>query len=237
MYTFEHPLQEARIVEKKNRFLFVIAIHGQEVLCHIPATTRIGGYRFEGAPCLVSYHATVTRKSAYTCEAIWFDGQYVGINQSLMNDVVHYYLQQGQFRDMIDYQILKREVVLHHSRIDFCLDETYLEVKMPLVVLQLESTYPKQKQAAFDGVDRLLKQLHDLKQALLDGKKVILLTCFVYDAIGFVPGLTSKRKQEVYELYVELLALGLQLWQATFSIDAIGIRLMTVKNVHIPLLV
>ena len=67
--TFAHPLTEARIINRPNRYVAYAELNGEEVRCHTPVGGRIGGLTLDGLPCLLSgpYEG---RATDYTVEAI-----------------------------------------------------------------------------------------------------------------------------------------------------------------------
>lgn len=105
-FVFPEELQEALIVQRENRFIISARLRlpqgtfaKEAVLCHCPATTRIGdtfgSLQLGGMACLVSSHkntpnSTSPRKTEFTVEAVSLDEptlkekSWIGINQVLI---------------------------------------------------------------------------------------------------------------------------------------------------------
>lgn len=222
--TFDKPLTEAILVKRKNRFIVEVLINNELIDCHIPTTGRVGNIALENLPCLLSVSDNINRKTNYTVEAIAItkDKTWLGINQNKMNDIVDVCIRRNLFSEMITKNHIKREQVLGDSRIDFLIDNTYLEVKMPLISLVLSD----EKRNTFNSVERLLKQMNQLSEVACSGKGAILLTCFMYEREGFLPGVYSTRREEVLHSIDNAKQNGVQFWIANFRIDKKGVYLL-----------
>jgi sugar fermentation stimulation protein A len=144
-FVFEIPLTEGLIRKRRNRFIMEVDIDGTIYDCHCPTTGRIGNIVFRDIPCLLSESNDTKRKTRHTVEAISLDlpseanKSWIGINQNAANRYVEHFLRTGQFSAMVgESKIVKREQKLGISKLDFLVDNTYLEVKTPLSKLQLE---------------------------------------------------------------------------------------------------
>jgi len=114
---------------------------------------------------------------------------------------------------------VQREVRLLNSRIDFLVDDIFLEVKMPLMVLpgeQQNSTLSK-----FNSFDRLIKQFTDLSS----NSKAVVLMCFQYNADAFSPPKAKQSNNRVKQVVGRVIKEGVVMWQANFSINKSGICL------------
>ena len=222
--TFDYPLMKALMIRRKNRFVAEVVVNGGVVECYFPTTGRVGNLVLEKIPCLLSKSNNKSRKTPFTVEAIAIDENetWLGINQGKMNDIVDKCIKDNLFSNMIVAKHSKREQSLGNSRIDFLIDNTYLEVKMPLISLVLA----KGKRNTFDCVERLLKQMKELEEATYEGKRGIVLSCFMYEGEGFLPGVFSTRKKEVLKCIQQLKQKGIQFWIANFRVDEKGIYLI-----------
>ncbi len=88
------------------------------------------------------------RKTPYTVEAVSLDlpeskeKSGIGINQNAINRYVENALVGGLFMDMVSgYESVLREQVLGVSKLDFLVEDTYIEVKNHLVSIHLP--YPE----------------------------------------------------------------------------------------------
>lgn len=133
---FDKPLLHATIKSRINRFIFIVDYNGLEVEAHCPSGGTIAGIPrklMTQLPCLLSDHGdNTTRRTRYTVEAISLDNghTYMGINQTASNHYVHQFLQNEDVQSVLNINgPVAREKKLGNSRIDFKVDDTYIEVK------------------------------------------------------------------------------------------------------------
>ena len=174
---FDCPLIEGVIIKRDNRFIMSVSLEGEIVRCHSPVTGRIGTIDVVDRPCLLSLGNNRNRATQYTVEAISLNKPnnkrktWIGINQNAANRYVEYFLRNNAFENMITSdnpeQIL-REQVLGKSKLDFLVENTYLEVKTPLMDIQLPiPDYVKCKKAApLASTDRFMKHMEELGNSL-----------------------------------------------------------------------
>lgn len=233
-FIFESPLIEAVIQKRKNRFIFEVEIDGVITDCHCPTTGRIGTIILQDIPCLLSKSNDISRKTLYTVEAISLDipseknKSWIGINQIAANKYIEHFLKTEQFSKMVEKAtIIKREQKLGNSKLDFLVDNTYIEVKTPLQNLQIPiGEHIKTKKATeFDSTDRLIKHINELVESLTENERAILLTCFLYDNPGFKPS-GSRRKEFVKEQVENCLKKGLEIWQVNLRITSTEVSII-----------
>ena len=118
-------------------------------------------------------------------------------------------------------------VFLGDSKLDFKVDDTYLEVKTPLINLQLDiPEYVKRKKVApFSSTGRMARHMSQLGKSLNRSEKAIFLTCFIYDNPGFQVITRSTNYEEVKETVEANVAKGVQTWQANFKITPAEVTL------------
>ena len=140
-YKFDEELSEGIILSRPNRFIMEVEAGGSIIKCHCPSTGRIGGIHFENVPCLISKGRGGKRKTECTVEAISLDPpecrkkSWIGINQGRANEYVGFFLGNGLLPEIVKKGVdVKREKQLGRSRIDFAAGNTYVEVKMPLIL-------------------------------------------------------------------------------------------------------
>lgn len=194
---FDKPLIKAVIKERINRFIFIVELDGTEVEAHCPSGGTIAGIPrklMTQLPCLLSDHGdNTTRRTRYTVEAISLDNchTYMGINQTASNHYVHQFLQDKNVQNTLDIDgIVSREKKLGNSRIDFKVDNTYIEVKT--MVAEYYGKASKQLRALMKpqepSVERMQKHIRELTHEVNTHKsKAIVLTVFQYDAPKFEP--------------------------------------------------
>ncbi|MCA9487452.1 MAG: DNA/RNA nuclease SfsA [Nanoarchaeota archaeon] len=228
-YKFEEPLTEGTIIGRPNRFLMDVKINKEVVRCHCPSTGRIGDIVFKDIACLLSRSKNKERKTPYTVEAISLDPlskkdkDYIGINQVKMNDYVDFFLKKGRFSKVVGKEKILRERKLGNSRIDFLVGKTYLEVKMPLIILPSKNSNKKEKQSKFNSFDRLIKHFEDLSKSLRNNYKAVILLSYVYDAKPFSPPKKDATNSRIIKAAKDAHKKGVETWQANFKIDKKGV--------------
>lgn len=227
-FVFEESLSEGMILKRRNRFIMEVEHDGTIYDCHCPTTGRIGNIVFQDIPCLLSKSKDSTRKTTYTVEAISLDSRsqpeknWIGINQNAANRYVEHFLKNGGFSDMVgigEHEVL-REQKLGISKLDFRVGDTYLEVKTPLVSLQVEygPHIKVTKVAPFSSTDRFVKHINELANSLNENQRAILLICFIYDNPGFEVGVRSTNSEYVREQVKKSTSKGVETWQVNFRI-------------------
>lgn len=128
----------------------------------------------------------------------------------------------GEFRE------ISREVKLGKSKLDFLVDNIYLEVKTPLQTLQVEygSDIKRKKITPFSSTDRFTKHMQELDGSLKENERAILLNTFQYDNPGFEVINKSTNYEEVSSTVNECISKGVEIWQINMKIDAKGVELI-----------
>lgn len=230
-YKFKEELQEGLIKKRPNRFLMHVNLNGRTHICHCPVTGRIGNLIFNDIPCLVSKSDNPNRKTKYTVEAISLDfktkkyKKWIGINQSKANEYVNFFLKQNSLLKMITGNKIEREKKLGDSRLDFKIDENYLEVKMPLISLPTKTHTITQKHSKFNSFDRLIKHFNDLGKNLKKGSRAIMLLCYVYDAKPFKPPIEDSSNDKIIKIAKQSTKRGVEHWQINLKINKKGVKL------------
>ena len=203
---FDKPLRHATIQSRINRFIFIVDYNGLEVEAHCPSGGTIAGIprkNFKSIKCLLSDHGdNTTRRTRYTVEAISLDNghTYMGINQTASNHYVHQFLQDKNVQHMLDIGTdVTREKKLGNSRIDFKVDDTYIEVKT--MVAEYYGKASKQLMILMKpqepSVERMQKHIRELTHEVNTHKsKAIVLTVFQYDALKFEPPVDNPKYAE-----------------------------------------
>lgn len=235
-YSFSSSLSEGIILSRPNRFLMKVNSQGEILTCHCPSTGKIGNISFKNIPCLLSKSKNPNRKTKYTVEAISLDNNsitsksWIGINQIAINHYIEFFLNSGFFHPMISScDSIQREKRSFNSRLDFLINNNiFLEVKMPLNNLLLNPK--KDLKINFSSTTRLEKHLLRLSNLSQKGFRVILLLCFLYDALLFLPP-NSNRYNTISKIMHNALQNGLEIWQANFQMTPIGITSLYLKEI------
>lgn len=203
---FDKPLLHATIKSRINRFIFIVDYNGLEVEAHCPSGGTIAGIPrrlMTQLPCLLSEHGdNTTRRTRYTVEAISLDNghTYMGINQTASNHYVHQFLQDKNVQNTLDINgSVAREKKLGNSRIDFKVDDTYIEVKT--MVAEYYGKASKHLRALMKlqepSIERMQKHIRELTHEVDTHKsKAIMLTVFQYDAPKFEPPVDNPKYAE-----------------------------------------
>lgn len=194
---FDKPLLHATIKSRINRFIFIVDYNGLEVEAHCPSGGTIAGIPrklMTQLPCLLSDHGdNATRRTRYTVEAISLDNchTYMGINQTASNHYVHQFLQNEDVQSVLNINgPVAREKKLGNSRIDFKVNDTYIEVKT--MVAEYYGKASKQLKILMKpqepSIERMQKHIRTLTDTVKsNNSKAIVLTVFQYDAPKFEP--------------------------------------------------
>nr|MDR0351661.1 DNA/RNA nuclease SfsA [Puniceicoccales bacterium] len=228
-FKFHTPLMEGIIKSRPNRFLMDVEIDGKMEKCHCPTTGKVGRIAFNNVPCLLSKSTNSQRKTSHTVEAFSLDAidspakTWIGINQIAVNKYVEHFLKAGLLDSLIPTdEIILREQILGSSRLDFRVGNTYIEVKMPLIHLFIETDEELPNHGAMT-LDRFIKHVNELSNSLDENNRAILLTCFVFDAPKFAPPPPSKYNAEIFETMRNSMKKGVEVWQLNLSIDRFGV--------------
>jgi sugar fermentation stimulation protein A len=232
-YKFKPQLIEGLVRSRPNRFIMMVSIRGKIFKCHCPSTGRIGNLEFRDVPCLLSKATNKKRTTSYTVEAISLqkprqkNKQWIGINQTKVNHYLEFFLQQGRLTSLVkNFKDVKREQPLGHSRIDFKVANTFIEVKMPLITLPTNQQ-SKRKYSPFNSFDRLIKHFTDLGHSLPPKTKGIILMCYMYKAQPFQPPVpVNKPDHKIQRAARQAIARGVAIWQANLQINSRGVKLL-----------
>lgn len=233
-FVFKSPLVEGIIEKRKSQFTIQVNYGGKSYHCHCPTTGRVGNIELSGRPCLLSPSTDTSRKTSFTVEAVSLNRTedllktWIGINQNAVNRYVEHFLNNGGFHEMIETEgMVCREQKVGNSKLDFLVGNTYIEVKMPLLFLQMEiPDYVKTKKfAPFSSTDRMTRHLIELGNSIAEHQRAIMLICFIYDNPGFEVVEKSKRYYEVKRIVDENIEKGVEMWQANFKITPTDVAL------------
>ncbi|MNB76273.1 Sugar fermentation stimulation protein A [compost metagenome] len=236
---FTPSLAEGIIMKRNSQFTMDVEIEGEIMKCHCPTTGRIGELDVAGIPCLLSRSGDPGRKTSYTVEAISLDApvetkkSWIGINQNAANRYVEHFLRSHQFPDMVDnYDEVQREKWLGHSKLDFLVGDTYLEVKTPLQNLMVD--YPahvkRKKVTPFHSTERFVKHINELADSLETHQRAILLSCFIYSCPSYKIPLNASNTAYVKEEVQRCIRKGIEIWQVNFNISPEGVVLQGYTN-------
>lgn len=237
---FDKPLLHATIESRPNRFIFIVELDGELVEAHCPSGGTIAGIPrklMTQLPCLLSDHGdNTTRRTRYTVEAISLDNghTYIGINQTASNHYVHQFLQDEDVQNTLDINgPVAREKKLDNSRIDFKVDDTYIEVKT--MIAEYYGKASKQLRALMKpqepSVERMQKHIRELINAVnTHESKAIMLTVFQYDAPKFEPPVNNPKYAEFVEDLKIAKASGVRQFRMNLRITDKHVELLSITE-------
>lgn len=201
------------LIRRYKRFLGDFRLENEEIVtAHCPNSGRLTGVIEEGAPVVLSYLPSPTRRLSYTWQAVYAQGTWVGVNTHLANDLVEEALIFKKIAPAAEYDYYQREVRYGtNSRVDFLLkkgDELcYLEVK---------NVHMKRQDQLVEFPDapteRGLKHLDELIKLRLSGIRCIVLyviqrnDCTTFSIAQDIDPLYAQRSREALEKGVEMYA-------------------------------
>ena len=239
-FYFERPLKEGVILKRNSRFTMEVLLNEEIVICHCPTTGRIGNIELKGVACLLSESDNPRRKLRYTVEAISCDSlerktkNWIGINQILSNKLVAFFLETHQLDGMIShYKNIKREVNLRQSKLDFLVENVYIEVKTALTTLEVKyDKHIKTREImAFSSTERFIKHITELAYSLKENEKAILLTVQQYEVTQPKPHQHSTHYEEVKRAVIQAISKGVEIWNITMRFLPTKVELLTCKNI------
>ena len=237
---FDKPLLHATIKSRINRFIFIVDYNGLEVEAHCPSGGTIAGIPrklMTQLHCLLSDHGdNTTRRTRYTVEAISLDNghTYMGINQTASNHYVHQFLQDEDVQSVLNINgPVAREKKLGNSRIDFKVDDTYIEVKT--MVAEYYGKASKQLMILMKpqepSVERMQKHIRELTREVDAHKsKAIMLTVFQYDAPKFEPPVDNPKYAEFVEDLKAAKASGVRQVRMNLRVTDTHIELLSITE-------
>lgn len=235
MYKFDSPLTKAIMVKRNSQFTATVLLNGETVIAHIPTTNRIGDVENKNLPCLLSYHPEESRKLHYGIEAVLLsdDDNWVGINQILSNRIVEYLFKTHQLDNIVaDYDDIHREVKLGHSKLDFKIGDTYLEVKTPLTTINVEygANIKVLPPKPFSSTARMQKHVGELALSLREHERAIFLQVFQYRVTEKKERLRSTHYEEVSQTINDAVAKGVEFYEIQLDFRPEGIKLYKVEK-------
>ena len=204
------PLEDARFIERPNRFLTVVDIGGQAVESHLPDPGRLRELLIPGASLKVrpTNGNSSSRRTAWTTLMVKSGRQWVSIDSTLPNRFVEDLLETEQLPIFESCRLVKREVTVGNHRFDFLLEKGgekfYLEVKSVTFVENGVAQFP-------DAVTERGAQ-HALSLAKMSREGVrtgIMFVCQRPDASLFRP--MWKRDPKFAEALLEAEDAGVQI--------------------------
>ena len=147
-YVFSPPLVAGRLLRRYQRFLADVALEDERVVTvHCPNSGSMLGCLEPHAPVYCSPRSAPGRRTPLTWEMILIDGNWVGINTLIPNDLVHQAAKNQALPLFHGARRVWREVRLDpRTRLDFMVERAsgplYVEVKNVTLVRQGIAQFP-----------------------------------------------------------------------------------------------
>ncbi|GAB4185640.1 MAG: DNA/RNA nuclease SfsA [Calditrichia bacterium] len=185
---FETPLIPGKLIKRYKRFLADIELDtGEIITAHCPNSGSMKGINTPGAPVMVQYVPSPTRKLKYTWELIHNGLCWVGLNTIRANRIVEEAIRGKSIKELRKFDQLFREKKYGiNSKIDFLMTDDgrsiYVEVKNVTLVEGRTAMFP-------DAVTtRGQKHMQELAQMVQEGHRAVVLFLIQReDADGFRP--------------------------------------------------
>ncbi len=237
MYKFKKPLIKAIIIKRNSQFTATVSLNGEIIIVHVPNTGRIGDVNLKNIPCLLSYHTDTKRKHKYSLEAVLLsdDENWVGINQILSNKLVHYFLETNQLSEMINIKssdLIAREVKLGKSKLDFKVGDIYIEVKTPLILVNVKygkniKTNPKSPSSS---TERFAKHVKELAESLKKEERAILLIVSQYRVTENKPFHNDIHFKKMKNIIRDSIHKGIEIWNLELNFSPEGVSINELKE-------
>lgn len=187
------PLLRGTFVHRDNRFRVQVRIERRVKAAHLPNSGRLGELLVRGrkvwlAPADLRHKPH--RRTAYDVALVEFADRLVSVDARLPGQLVAKALRHGQLDGFAGYEIVRREVRLGESRIDFRLDVGTARPPCWIEVKSVTLVEPRSATARFPDAPTLRGQRHltELIRAVNQGQQAAVV--FVVqrdDAQQFAP--------------------------------------------------
>ena len=131
---FKTPLVQGKLIRRYKRFLADVELeNGEIVIAHCTNSGSMKTCIEEGAPVYLTPVNDPKRKTKFTWEMIFINGDWVGINTSVPNILAFESIRDGKIEKLRGYTSVKREVTFGDSRFDIFAENShekcFVEVK------------------------------------------------------------------------------------------------------------
>lgn len=229
-YKFERALQIGEMISRPNRFIMNVKIREEIIKCHCPTTGRIGNISLAGLPCLLSSSADKNRKTPYTVEAISVDDSksWVGINQNTANRYIEFFFKNKRLEGIAaNGHTILREQHIGNSKLDFKVENTYIEVKMPLMWIPCASSdLTEESPRRITYFERFVRHVNDLGNCLKNNGSAVMIVCFMYDAPTYQVPPASERNKIIADAVFQAISAGVKIWQVNLGINQNSVKLI-----------
>ena len=175
------PLIPVTLLRRYKRFLADVELaNGEQITVHTPNTGRMLGCAEPGSQLWIRDTASTTRKYRFAWEmSTTADGQLVGVNTHLANQLVREAIETGVVQELGSEWQIRQEVAYGEegSRIDLLLNNddgrrVYVEIKNVTASLQARIAHFPDAVSA-----RGTKHLRELQRVVAQGDEAVIFYC------------------------------------------------------------
>jgi len=203
-------MMEGIFLKRPNRFLAHVKINGQEELCHVKNTGRLGELLLPGAKVYVSQNENPNRKTKYSLIAVEKEGSIYNIDSQAPNQLALEWVNSGRFIEGVTF--VKPEKTYGKSRFDL-----YIETSDKKIFMEVKGVTLNQDGTALfpdAPTERGKKHVMELCDALEEGYEAYILFVVKFKPVkGFSPNTLrhpdfTKCLQEAKEKGVHVMAVS-----------------------------
>lgn len=172
---WDRPLTEAKLIKRYKRFLADVTLDETTLTVHVPNTGSMTSCWAPEWKCALSKSDNPKRKMPYTLELTHNGETWIGVNTANANKLAHLWLQNNLIDGLAGYSIIRPEMKVGQSRIDFYLEghpshpPCYVEVKSVTLKHEGIAQFPD---SVSERGQKHLKELMDIKA---QGKRAAML--------------------------------------------------------------
>ena len=189
--------------ELKNRFLCLVEINGEDVLCYIPSSCRLSNFtNLTGKTVLLTPITSANARTKYAVYALRVGKQYVLLNMSHTNKVIERNIHNRRFSFLGKRSNVRKEHVVEKYKSDLFIEDTH-------TVVEIKSILAFEKEAIFPTVysQRAIDQLAKLNSLLDMGYQVCYLFVSLNPTVETLK--INKEIDEYYRLFIECIGKGM----------------------------
>lgn len=207
------------LYEIKNRFLCMVKVGTEDVVCYIPSSCRLSNFLdLKNRQVLLSPVASKTARTLYSVFAVKFKRSYILLNTSLPNTVIEEEIASRRFAFLGKRNQVLREKKLREYRCDLFIQDTN-------TIIEIKSIISTNNEAYFPTVysERAINQLRQIIQFLKSGYHVT----YIFASLNpYVKRLCINDLHPYKDLFRECVSLGMKLKCVTLRIkgDAVCIN-------------
>lgn len=184
-------IRSAVFLSRKNRFVALVEIDKEEVICHVKNTGRLRELLIPGAEVYVQEHDDAKRKTKYSLIAVKKGEKVVNIDSLAPNKVFYEWVKRGEFCDGVT--LVKPESTYKRSRFD-----CYIETEKSKMFVEVKGvTLEKDSVALFPDAptERGVKHLNELCECIKDGYcACIVFVVQMKGPLSFSPNVQTHRE-------------------------------------------